>query len=182
MLKSAGFNLPSKVHIHGFLTVNGEKMSKSKGTFVKASTYLEHLDPQYLRYFYASKLGPRLDDIDLNLDEFASKVNSDLVGKVVNLASRTAKFVQSTGLSTEYPDDQGLFAQGAAAGDEIAAAYEACDYNRAVRLIIELADRANPFVEQAEPWKLRKDPEQTVADFSNMDLKPIDCKMFVRLH
>ena len=160
MLKSAGFNLPSKVHIHGFLTVNGEKMSKSKGTFVKASTYLEHLDPQYLRYFYASKLGPRLDDIDLNLDEFASKVNSDLVGKVVNLASRTAKFVQSTGLSTEYPDDQGLFAQGAAAGDEIAAAYEACDYNRAVRLIIELADRANPFVEQAEPWKLRKDPEQ----------------------
>ena len=160
MLKSAGFNLPSKVHIHGFLTVNGEKMSKSKGTFVKASTYLEHLAPQYLRYFYASKLGPRLDDIDLNLDEFASKVNSDLVGKVVNLASRTAKFVQSTGLSTEYPDDQGLFAQGAAAGDEIAAAYEACDYNRAVRLIIELADRANPFVEQAEPWKLRKDPEQ----------------------
>ena len=160
MLKSAGFNLPSKVHIHGFLTVNGEKMSKSKGTFVKASTYLEHLDPQYLRYFYASKLGPRLDDIDLNLDEFASKVNSDLVGKVVNLASRTAKFVQSTGLSTEYPDDHGLFAQGAAAGDEIAAAYEACDYNRAVRLIIELADRANPFVEQAEPWKLRKDPEQ----------------------
>ena len=160
MLKSAGFNLPSKVHIHGFLTVNGEKMSKSKGTFVKASTYLEHLDPQYLRYFYASKLGPRLDDIDLNLDEFASKVNSDLVGKVVNLASRTAKFVQSTGLSTEYPDDQGLFVQGAAAGDEIAAAYEACDYNRAVRLIIELADRANPFVEQAEPWKLRKDPEQ----------------------
>ncbi len=160
MLKSAGFNLPSKVHIHGFLTVNGEKMSKSKGTFVKASTYLEHLDPQYLRYFYASKLGPRLDDIDLNLDEFASKVNSDLVGKVVNLASRTAKFVQSTGLSTEYPDDHGLFAQGAAAGDEIAVAYEACDYNRAVRLIIELADRANPFVEQAEPWKLRKDPEQ----------------------
>lgn len=160
MLKTSGFNLPTKVHIHGFLTVNGEKMSKSKGTFIKASTYLKHLDPQYLRYFYASKLGPRLDDLDLNLEEFASKANADLVGKVVNLASRTAKFVQETGLSVNYPEDGGLFTKGAAAGDEIAAAYEACDYNRAVRLIIELADRANPFVEQAEPWKLRKDPDQ----------------------
>ena len=92
MLKSAGFNLPTKIHIHGFLTVGGEKMSKSQGTFVKASTYLKHLDPAYLRYYYASKLGPRTDDLDLNLNEFVAKVNSDLVGKVVNLASRTRAF------------------------------------------------------------------------------------------
>ncbi|MEM7561333.1 MAG: methionine--tRNA ligase, partial [Planctomycetota bacterium] len=89
MLKSAGFNLPTKVHIHGFLTVDGEKMSKSKGTFIKAETYLKHLNPLYLRYYFASKLGPRLDDLDLNQEEFVTKVNSDLVGKVVNLASRT---------------------------------------------------------------------------------------------
>ncbi len=161
MLKTAGFNLPTKVHIHGFLTVGGEKMSKSKGTFVKAETYLKHLDPAYLRYYYASKLGSRLDDIDMNLDEFVNKNNADLVGKVVNLASRTAKFVQKLGLSPEYPDDGGLFEQAAKAGDEIAEAYENCDYNRAVRLIMELADRANPYVEAAEPWKLAKDADKT---------------------
>ena len=95
MLKTAGFSLPTKVHIHGFLTVGGEKMSKSKGTFVAARTYLKHLDPSYLRYFYASKLSSRVDDLDLTVDEFVAKVNTDLVNKVVNLASRTAKFVES---------------------------------------------------------------------------------------
>ncbi|MCA9142771.1 MAG: methionine--tRNA ligase [Planctomycetaceae bacterium] len=160
MLKSAGFSLPKKVHIHGFLTVNGEKMSKSTGTFVKAETYLKHLDPSFLRYYYASKLGSRLDDIDMNLDEFAAKIDSDLVGKVVNLASRCAKFAVASGLSAEYPDDGGLFAQGAAAGDEIAAAYENCDYNRAMRLILELADRANPYIENAAPWTLKNDPDK----------------------
>jgi methionyl-tRNA synthetase len=158
MLKTAGFSLPMKVHIHGFLTVGGEKMSKSKGTFVMAATYLKHLDPAFLRYYFASKLGPRLDDLDLNPDEFVDKVNSDLVGKVVNLASRTAKFVQSTGLSKTYPDDGGLFAQGAAAGKDIAAAYEACDYSRAMRLIMELADRANPYIDAKKPWVLAKQP------------------------
>ena len=157
MLKSAGYNLPTKVHIHGFLTVNGEKMAKSKGTGCNASTYLKYLDPSALRYYYASKLGARLDDIDLNLEEFINKVNSDLVGKVVNLASRSAKFVKDVGLSAEYPDDGGLFAQAAAAGETIAQAYENCEYNKAMRLILELADRANPFVENAEPWNLRKD-------------------------
>jgi methionyl-tRNA synthetase len=183
MLKTAGYSLPEKVHIHGFLTVGGEKMSKSKGTFVMARTYLNHLDPAWLRYYYASKLGPRLDDLDLNPDEFVDKINADLVGKVVNLASRTAKFVERrpptpsgpeaaatstsgeiphnakarlSGLSKQYPDDGGLFAQGAAAGQEIAAAYENCDYARAMRLIMELADRANPFIDTKKPWVVAK--------------------------
>ena len=160
MLKTAGYRLPKRIQIHGFLTVNGEKMAKSKGTFVKASTYLKHLDPSALRYFYASKLGNRLDDIDLSYEEFVNKVNSDLVNKIVNLASRCAKFVKDVGLSATYPDDGGLFKQGAEAGDDIAAAYECCDYNKAMRLILELADRANPFVENAEPWKLKKEPEK----------------------
>ncbi|MCH2177199.1 MAG: methionine--tRNA ligase [Mariniblastus sp.] len=158
MLKTAGFQLPTKVHIHGFLTVNGEKMSKSKGTFIKAETFHRHLDPSALRYFYASKLGPKLDDIDLSLEEFVMKVNSDLVNKVVNLASRSAKFVRDVGLASVYPDDGGLFDKAAAAGEEIAEAYESCDYNRAMRLIMALADEANPYVEQAEPWNLKKDP------------------------
>ncbi len=162
MLKTAGYRLPEKVHVHGFLTVDGEKMSKSKGTFVRASTYLNHLDPAYLRYYYASKLGPGLDDLDLNREEFVTKINSDLVGKVVNLASRTAKFVQDTGLAGSYPDDGGLFAQAAAEGEAIAAAYEACDYNRAMRLIMALADRANQYVDAAAPWKLRDNPECAV--------------------
>lgn len=160
MLKSAGYSLPAKVRIHGFLTVDGKKMSKRDGTAFKASTFLKHLDPSALRYYYASKLGARLDDIDLNLAEFVSKVNSDLVGKVVNLASRSAKFVKDIGLSATYPDDGGLFQQGAEAGEAIAAAYEACEYNKAMRLIMELADRANPFVENAEPWVLKKDPDK----------------------
>ena len=160
MLKTADYSLPTKIHVHGFLTVDGEKMSKSKGTFVNARTYLNHLDPSYLRYFYASKLTARVDDLDLSLEEFVTKVNSDLVGKVVNLASRSAKFVAQTGLSAEYPDDGGLFEQAAAAGDEIADAYEACDYNRAMRQIMALADRANRYVEENRPWELRKDPQQ----------------------
>ena len=160
MLKAADYKLPDKVHIHGFLTVDGEKMSKSKGTFVRASKYLEHLDPSYLRYFYASKLSSSVDDLDLHLDEFAAKIDTDLVGKVVNLASRSAKFVADTGLSATYPDDGGLFEHAAAQGEAIAAAYEACDYSKAMRLIMELADRANPYVENAQPWVLRKDPDK----------------------
>lgn len=160
MLKVANFNLPEKIHIHGFLTVDGKKMSKRDGTFVKAETFLKHLNPAALRYYYASKLNNRVEDLDLNLNEFITKVNTDLVGKVVNLASRTAKFVQEIGLAEAYPDDGGLFQQGAEAGNAIADAYEACDFNRAMRLIMELADRANPYVESHEPWKLKKDPER----------------------
>ena len=158
MLKAAGFPLPRRVQVHGMLTVNGEKMSKSRGTFVLASTYLKHLDPAYLRYYYMSKLGSRVEDLDLNVEELASKVNSDLVGKVVNLASRTARFVSE--LSPGYPDDAGMFTAAAAAGDEIADAYESCDFARAMRSIMALADRANEFVDQRAPWALKKQPEK----------------------
>ena len=163
MLKTAGLNLPKKVHIHGFLTVNGEKMSKSKGTLIRAETYLKHLDPSYLRYFYASKLSSRVEDIDLNFDEFAQKINADLVGNVVNLASRTARFLEGDTLSAKYPEDGGLFAQAAADGEAIAEAYETCDYSRAIRIILAAGDRANRFIEQAAPWTLKKDPARREA-------------------
>ncbi len=157
MLKTAGFNLPTKVHIHGFLTVDGEKMSKSRGTFILGSTYLKHLDPSYLRYFYASKQGPRLDDLDLNLEEFKSKIDADLVGKVVNIASRCAKFVAGKTLSNPYPEDGHLFADAAQAGERIAELYEGCDYNSAVREIMVLADRANQYIDAKEPWKIARE-------------------------
>ncbi|HEY5312604.1 MAG TPA: methionine--tRNA ligase [Pirellulales bacterium] len=160
MLQASGFNLPRMVHIHGFLTVGGEKMSKTKGTFIRAATYLEHLDPAWLRYYYASKLTPKLDDLDLGLEEFIAKVNGDLVGKIVNLASRTARFVEGPGLAHEYPPDDGLFAQAAEEGRNIAAAYDAGDYNRAMRLIMALADRANKYVDDTQPWVLKRDPAQ----------------------
>ena len=157
MLKTAGYQLPEKVHIHGFLTVDGRKMSKRDGTFVMASTYANHLNPSYLRYYYASKLGPNLDNLDLSLTEFKDKIDSDLVGKVVNIASRCAKFVANQKLADEYPDDGGLFEQAASAGERIAECYESCDYNSAMREIMQLADRANQYIEAKEPWKLRKD-------------------------
>ena len=158
MLKIAGFSLPTKEHIHGFLTVNGEKMAKRRGTFILASTYLKYLDPAYLRYYYAAKLSHRVDDLDLNFEEFEAKVNADLVGNVVNLASRTAKFAAETGLAKTYPDDGGLFAQAAETGKEIAEAYENCDFARAMRLIMECGYRANKYIEEKAPWTLKSDP------------------------
>ena len=156
-LNAAGFNLPKKVHIHGFLTVDGEKMSKSKGTFILARSYLNHLDPSYLRYFFSSKTTGRVDDLDLNLEELELKVNADLVGVVVNLASRTAKFAHETGLSAEYPDDGGLFQEAASKSEEIAAAYEVCDYGKAIRTILECGYRANQYVEKMAPWTIKKE-------------------------
>ena len=166
MLKTAGYQLPTNVHVHGFLTVDGEKMSKSKGTFIRARTYLEAgLDPAYLRYYFASKLNAKVEDIDLNLTEFTAKVNSDLVGKVVNLASRTAKFVSQ--LSDAYDDclpgqagAQGLWAIGVQRGDLIENAYRTGNYSEAMRLIMGLADAANEYVEQTAPWHLKKDTAQ----------------------
>jgi methionyl-tRNA synthetase len=157
LLEVARFKLPSRVQIHGFLRINGEKMSKSRGTFVTAATYLQHLDPSWLRYYYASKLSSKIDDLDFNTAEFVGKWNSDLVGRVVNLASRSARFVEATGLSASYPADGGLFARAAAAGDAIAQAYESCDYREATRLVMTLADAANEYVEQKAPWTIKKD-------------------------
>lgn len=162
MLKAASFKLPEKVHIHGFLTVGGEKMSKTKGTFIMASTYRKHLDPSYLRYYYASKLGSRLDDLDLSLDEFVSKVNGDLVGKVVNIASRTARFMEGKPLSDPYPADGGLFLEAASKGATIAEAYERGDYNAALRDVMALADQANRFVEAKQPWTVKKDAARSL--------------------
>ncbi len=165
MLKAADFPLPKRVQVHGFLTVDGEKMSKSRGTFILARTYLEHLDPAYLRYYYASKLGPRVEDLDIHLEEFVNKVNADLVGKVVNLASRSARFIATSGLSASYPEDEGLFAEGVRVGEEVAQAYEACDFARAMRAIMSFADRANEYFDRKEPWKLVKqgEPEKAQA-------------------
>ena len=160
MLKSSQYSLPKKVHIHGFLTVDGEKMAKSKGTFIQASTYLKHLDPTALRYYYASRLSSKVEDIDLNLEDFKTKVNTDLVGKVVNLASRSAKFVAETGLSENYPNDEGLFKEASDESDAIAKDYENGDFSHAMRRILDLADKANPFVEKSAPWELKKDPEK----------------------
>ena len=160
MLKTAGLNLPKTIKIHGFLKVNNEKMSKSKGTFIQASTYLKHLDPSYLRYYYASKLNRHVQDIDLSFEEFESRINADLVGNLVNLASRTAKFAGKTGLSAEYPEDGGLFAQAAADGKAIAEAYETCEYAKAMQLILKAGDRANKFIEDAAPWTLLKEPDR----------------------
>ncbi len=177
MLKTAGYNLPKKVHIHGFLTVNGQKMAKSKGTFIKAAAYLEQLDPAYLRYYYASKLGGNVEDLDLNLDEFLTKVNSDIVGKFVNLASRTANFVRKSGLAKVYPDDGGLFAAAAHDGAAIAEAYEACDFAKAMRLIMTAADRANKFIDENAPWNLRG-PEQAARQ---LDVCTIGLNLFRQL-
>ena len=161
MLNTAKYSMPTKVHIHGFLNVDGKKMSKRDGTLVAAETYLKYANPSCLRYFYATKLTSRVEDLDLGVEEFTEKVNSDLVGKVVNLASRVGKFANKTGLSETYPDDGGLFAAAAAAGDEIAEAYEANEYAKAMRKIMELADAANPFVEHAKPWEMKKDEQRT---------------------
>lgn len=160
MLKTAGFQLPTKVHIHGFLTVDGEKMSKSKGTFIKAATYAKYLDAAYLRYYYASKLTGRVDDLDLNFTDMVQKVNADLVGNLVNLASRSAKFAHPLGLSAAYPEDGGLFEFGKNQADAIAEAYENGDFARVCRLVMAIGDKANKFIEESAPWTLKKDPEK----------------------
>jgi methionyl-tRNA synthetase len=160
VLHSSGYSLPSRVHVHGFLTVNGEKMSKRKGTFVLARTYLDHLDPAYLRYFFASKLSSGVDDIDLDVAEMVQKVNSDLVNKVVNLASRTARFVEKTGLSAAYPEDEGLFEKAAEDLESVCDAYECFDTAKVTRVAVAAADRANEYVNRMEPWVLAKQKGQ----------------------
>jgi methionyl-tRNA synthetase len=158
MLSGAGFRTPTAIHAHGFLTVNGEKMSKSRGTFIRARSYLDHLPAEYLRYYFAAKLGAGVEDLDLNLEDFVARVNSDLVGKYVNLASRCAGFVSKRfgGELGETLDRPGLFERFAAAGDEIAGLYEKRQFAQAMRRIMALADEANAYVAEREPWVLAK--------------------------
>ena len=162
VLDGANFRTPTKVHAHGFLTVDGTKMSKSRGTFILAKTYLEHLNPEYLRYYYAAKLNGSVDDLDLNLEDFAARVNSDLVGKVVNIASRTAGFLvkQFDGVLAEQVHDPELMNQFHAQVEPIAALFEQGDTAKAMREITSLADAANQYIAKHEPWNMAKDPEQ----------------------
>ena len=165
MLEGAGYRKPSGVYCHGFLTVNGEKMSKSRGTFIKAETYLKHLRPEYLRYYFASKLSARVEDLDLNLEDFRQKVNSDLVGKLVNLASRCAPFISKHfdgALAAALPDDA-LFKQFAAKADDLASTYEQREYSSAIRDIMKLADAANEYIDAEKPWVKIKDDANRAA-------------------
>ncbi|KZN32383.1 methionyl-tRNA synthetase [Pseudoalteromonas luteoviolacea CPMOR-2] len=159
MLEGAEFRKPTNVFAHGFVTVNGAKMSKSKGTFIKARTYLEHLDPEYLRYYYAAKLNSGITDLDLNLEDFAQRVNSDLVGKVVNIASRCAGFITKkfAGKLSDSVMDEALLAEFTAVSETIATHYENREYSRAIREIMTLADKANQFIDAEAPWVLIKD-------------------------
>ncbi len=150
MLDGAGYRTPTGLFVNGFLTVNGQKMSKSRGTFIKAETYLQHLNPEYLRYYFASKLSDKVEDSDLNLDDFVQKVNSDLVGKVVNIASRCAKFINTkfdNKLSANCAEPE-LVQSFIAAGDSIAKAYEEREFSAAIREIMALADRANQYIDR----------------------------------
>ncbi|MGY2462171.1 methionine--tRNA ligase [Vreelandella sulfidaeris] len=158
MLHGADLRTPTAVNCHGFLTVDGAKMSKSRGTFIKAATYADHLNPEYLRYYFAAKLTSKVDDLDLNLEDFAARVNSDLVGKVINIASRCAGFVKKLGggtLSTHCAEPQ-MVARFIAAGDDIADDFELREFSRAMRKIMELADEANTYIADKEPWALAK--------------------------
>lgn len=163
MLTSAGYRTPSAVHVHGFLTVDGTKMSKSRGTFINARTYLDHLNPEYLRYFLAAKLSNGIDDLDLNLDDFAQRVNSDLVGKVVNIASRCAGFIGKgfDGYLADNPDNPDLLAEMQAAKTIIGDYFEAREYSKAIRLIMSLADKANQYINDKEPWVIAKTDKQS---------------------
>ena len=165
MLDSAGLRQPTAVYAHGFLTVNGVKMSKSRGTFILAETYLAHLDPEYLRYYFAAKLSSGVDDIDLNLDDFVQRVNADLIGEVVNIASRCAGFLRKkfdNKLSANCSEPE-LVQSFIDAGDSIAALYEAREFNRAMREVIALADRANQYIDDKKPWVMAKDEAQASA-------------------
>ena len=162
MLKGAGLRLPTGVFVHGFLTVDGQKMSKSRGTFITARAYLDHLHPEYLRYYFAAKLSAGIDDIDLNLEDFQNRVNADLVGKVVNIASRCAGFITKlyAGELSAQPDHPELLAHAQAAAAVIGQHYAAREYSRAMREIMALADRANQYIDQRKPWLMAKQPTQ----------------------
>ena len=160
MLSGAGYRRPSRIFVHGMLTINGEKMSKSKGGSIKMATFARHLEPDYLRYYYASKLSAGVEDIDLSFDDFIARVNADLVGKLVNIASRCAGFVHklNDGVLADSLPDESLFNEFRDAAEEIAADYESRSYSRAIRRIMALADRANQMIDQDKPWLRAKEP------------------------
>ena len=174
MLAGAGFRTPTAVWAHGFLTVNGEKMSKSRGTFIKARTYLDHLNPEYLRYYFAAKLGSGIDDLDLNLDDFVARVNSDLVGKVVNIASRCAGFITKRfdGRLSATCAEPELYAAFVTEGDSIARRFEQREFGHAIRDIMALADRANQYIDERKPWLLARqaDAAQQVQDVCSVGI------------
>ena len=163
MLTSAGYRTPTAVYVHGFLTVDGTKMSKSRGTFINARTYLDHLNPEYLRYFLAAKLSDGIDDLDLNLEDFAQRVNSDLVGKVVNIASRCAGFIGKgfEGKLAEKVDAPELLVEIQAAKPEITGYYNGREYSKAIRLIMTMADKANQYINDKQPWVIAKGDKQS---------------------
>ncbi|MDX1812659.1 MAG: methionine--tRNA ligase, partial [Gammaproteobacteria bacterium] len=159
VLHGADFRKPTAVYAHGFLTVNGQKMSKSRGTFIKARTYLEHLNPEYLRYYFAARLNNRIDDLDLNFEDFIQRVNSDLVGKVVNIASRCAGFIvkrfgKTLSASNSEPE---LFQKFVEQGESIARHYENREFHSAMREVMELADIANQYIDEKQPWVVAKE-------------------------
>ena len=165
MLHGAGFRTPTRVCAHGFLTVDGQKMSKSRGTFIMAETYLRHLNPEYLRYYFAAKLGSGVHDIDLSLEDFSQRVNADLVGKLVNIASRCAGFIHKRfeGRLSPHLDSPELFRRFSAEAENISGLYEDRSFARVVREVMALADEANQYIDEQKPWVAIKDPEQAAS-------------------
>lgn len=163
ILKSAEFRTPTAIFVHGYLTVNGQKMSKSRGTFITARNYLDYLNPEYLRYYFAARLNKKSEDIDFNFEDFFQRINSDLIGKLVNIASRCSSFINKKfeNKLSEASLNPELIQQFINKGDEIASAYENREYNRAIRSIMELADHANQMIDAEKPWVLIKNPEST---------------------
>ncbi|HGO5814852.1 TPA: methionine--tRNA ligase [Mannheimia haemolytica] len=159
MLEGSGYRKPTNVFAHGYVTVDGAKMSKSRGTFIQANTYLKHLDPECLRYYYAAKLNDRIEDLDFNLDDFVQRVNSDIVNKLVNLASRNAGFIAKRfdGKLAEKLDDEALFNEFTAQAETIANFYENREFNKAIRAIMELTDKANKYIDDKAPWVIAKE-------------------------
>ena len=174
ILHGAKFRTPTAIYVNGFLTIDGQKMSKSRGTFIQARTYLNHLNPEYLRYYFAAKLSDRIEDLDINFDDFTSRVNSDLVGKFINIASRCASFInkQFDNKLSATCMDMKLYNEFAAAGDSIAAKWNKLEYSQAIRQIMALADRANQFIDEKKPWALMKNPNelQTVQDVCSLGI------------
>lgn len=174
MLQGAGFRLPNSIFAHGFLTVDGKKMSKSRGTFIKARTYLDHLNPEYLRYYYAAKLGSGIDDIDLNLEDFQNRVNSDIVGKLVNIGSRCAGFIKKRfdGKLASSLSEPALYKEFTVQAESIAARYENREFGQGMRDIMALADKANQYIDEMKPWALAKEEgkDQQVHDICTMGI------------